>query len=156
ALPIRQAQRRRDRARRLQAHRPGARRRSRARARRARREVRAHPAAGGRVKPSVIVVDDDRAFRLLAQETLSSEGFAVRTASPLARGRAEIDRAVPDVLILDRRLPDGDGIDLLKEVHADGSSAPLVVVVTAYGDIANAVDALRAGAFDYLAKPVQP
>ncbi len=108
------------------------------------------------MKPSVLIVDDEQVFRVLAESALASEGFEVRVASNLARARQEIDRAVPDVVLLDRRLPDGDGMDLLREIRAEGQSAPLVVLVTAYADIANAVEALRAGAVDYLAKPVQP
>ncbi|MCC6746681.1 MAG: sigma-54-dependent Fis family transcriptional regulator [Deltaproteobacteria bacterium] len=104
---------------------------------------------------SVLVVDDEPVFRVMAEEALSADGFDVRTASTLARARSEVDRTAPDVVILDRRLPDGDGIDFLPVLRASGSSAPLVIVVTAYGDVENAVDALRAGAWDYLTKPVQ-
>ncbi|WP_438016248.1 sigma-54 dependent transcriptional regulator [Sorangium sp. So ce315] len=107
-------------------------------------------------KPHVLIVDDERVFTVLAEDALSAEGFEARTAPSLARAKAEIERAVPDVVILDRRLPDGDGITLLRALRAEGSAAPLVVMVTAYGDIANAVEALQAGAVDYLAKPVQP
>src|SRR5262249_49922503 len=80
--------------------------------------------------------------------------FEVRTAQSLGKARAEIDRFAPDVMILDRRLPDGDGIDFLREM-ASQEAAPLVVVVTAYGDVDNAVEALHAGAVDYLTKPIQ-
>jgi two-component system, NtrC family, response regulator AtoC len=107
------------------------------------------------VKPSVLVVDDERIFRLLAEEALASEGFEVRTAGSLARARAELDKASPDLMILDRRLPDGDGIDLLRELTASAELTALVIVVTAYGDVGNAVEALRAGAVDYLTKPLQ-
>ena len=103
----------------------------------------------------VLVVDDEQVFRMLAEEALSSEGFEVKTAGTLARARAEMEKSAPDVVILDRRLPDGDGIDFMKALRAEGPSAPLVIVVTAYGDVENAVNALRAGAWDYLAKPVQ-
>jgi len=108
------------------------------------------------LKPSVLIVDDEQVFRVLTESALVPEGFEVRVAQNLARARKEIDRAVPDVVLLDRRLPDGDGMDLLREIRNDGQSAPLVILVTAYADIANAVEALRAGAVDYLAKPVQP
>jgi two-component system response regulator AtoC len=74
------------------------------------------------MRPSVLVVDDERSFRLLAEEALSSEGFDVRTASTLARARGELDKTAPDVMILDRRLPDGDGIDLLRELAQSGQS----------------------------------
>ncbi|PYS95303.1 MAG: sigma-54-dependent Fis family transcriptional regulator, partial [Acidobacteria bacterium] len=110
---------------------------------------------------SVLVVDDEAVFRVLAEEALSSEGFEVRTAESLKKARAEFDRGAPDVVILDRRLPDGDGIDFLKALraeHAGGTadgSGPIVIVVTAYGDVENAVEALKAGAWDYLTKPVQ-
>jgi two-component system response regulator AtoC len=107
------------------------------------------------MRPSVLVVDDERSFRLLAEEALSSEGFDVRTASTLARARAELDKQAPDVMILDRRLPDGDGIDLLREFTAAGQLTSQVIVVTAYADVNNAVEALRAGAVDYLTKPLQ-
>ncbi len=104
---------------------------------------------------SVLVVDDEAVFRVLAEEALTSEGFEVRTAESLKKARAEIERATPDVVILDRRLPDGDGIDFLKTVRPDDSSATVVIVVTAYGDVENAVEALKAGASDYLTKPIQ-
>ena len=107
------------------------------------------------MRPSVLVVDDERIFRVLAEEALSSEGFDVRTASSLSRARAEIDKAAPDVMILDRRLPDGDGIDMLRELRAADQTQFLVIVVTAYGDVENAVEALQAGAVDYLTKPLQ-
>jgi two-component system response regulator AtoC len=108
------------------------------------------------VKPSVLIVDDEQVFRVLAESALAAEGFEVRSAINIARAKKEIDRAVPDVVLLDRRLPDGDGMALLREIRAEGQSAPLFILVTAYADIANAVEALRAGAVDYLAKPVQP
>ncbi len=108
------------------------------------------------MKASVLIVDDERVFRVLAEEALTSEGFEVRQAANLAKARAELGRAQPDVVVLDRRLPDGDGMDLLREERRDRPDGPLFVVVTAYGDIQNAVDAVQAGAVDYLAKPVQP
>jgi two-component system, NtrC family, response regulator AtoC len=104
---------------------------------------------------SVLVVDDERAFRVMAEEALSAEGFEVRTAASLSRARTEVDRTSPDIVVLDRRLPDGDGIEFMSALRREGQHAPLFIVVTAYGDIENAVEALRAGAWDYLAKPIQ-
>jgi two-component system response regulator AtoC len=103
---------------------------------------------------SVLIVDDEAVFRMLAEEALSAEGFEVRTAETLRQARAAIEDATPDVLVLDRRLPDGDGIDFLKSQLEMGSSATAVVVVTAYADVESAVTALKAGATDYLSKPV--
>jgi two-component system response regulator AtoC len=108
------------------------------------------------MKASVLIVDDERVFRVLAEEALTSEGFEVRQAANLAKARTELARAQPDVVVLDRRLPDGDGLDLLREERREREDGPLFVVVTAYGDIENAVDAVQAGAVDYLTKPVQP
>jgi len=103
----------------------------------------------------VLVIDDEPMFRVLAEEALSSEGFEVRTAATLRAAKEKIAAWSPDVILLDRRLPDGDGIDFLKKLRAEGPSAPIVVIVTAYGDVENAVEALRAGAWDYLTKPAQ-
>jgi two-component system, NtrC family, response regulator AtoC len=108
------------------------------------------------MKASVLIVDDERIFRVLAEEALTAEGFEVRQASNLAKARTELSRSQPDVVVLDRRLPDGDGMELLREERRSNGDGPLFVVVTAYGDIQNAVDAVQAGAVDYLAKPVQP
>ncbi len=104
---------------------------------------------------SILVIDDDKAFQLLCEEAFSNDGFEVRTAGNIARGMAAVNDATPDVVILDRRLPDGDGIDAIAPLRADGPAAPLVLIVTAYGDVESAVEALRAGAIDYLTKPVQ-
>src|SRR5437867_6533574 len=92
---------------------------------------------------------------MLAEEALASEGFEVRTADTLRKARGELNAATPDVLVIDRRLPDGDGIDFLKAVRAQEPPSTVVIVVTAYGDVENAVEALKAGASDYLTKPVQ-
>ena len=107
------------------------------------------------MKRSVLVVDDERVFRVMAEEALAREGFEVKTAATLARARAELERSTPDMIVLDRRLPDGDGLDLMQAARDAGTAAPLVIVVTAYGDVENAVQALRAGATDYLTKPIQ-
>ena len=107
------------------------------------------------MRPSILVVDDDRSFRILADTALTSEGFDVRTVASLGKARTQIDAAAPDIVILDRRLPDGDGIALLQELRENGPLAALVIVVTAYGDIDSAVSALQIGAVDYLTKPVQ-
>ncbi len=115
------------------------------------------------MNPCVLVVDDEQVFRLLAEEALASEGFEVRTAETLRKAREEFARGTPDVVVMDRRMPDGDGIDFLKALRAEAAqgrpgeetSGPIVIVVTAYGDVENAVAALKAGASDYLTKPVQ-
>jgi two-component system, NtrC family, response regulator AtoC len=108
------------------------------------------------MRATVLVVDDERVFRVMSEEALTANGFEVRTAATLSKARAELVLSTPDVIVLDRRLPDGDGLDLLtaKTIDPKGGG-PLVIVVTAYGDVENAVEALRAGAADYLTKPIQ-
>ena len=74
-------------------------------------------------------------------------------ARSLHEAREAVERAAPELVVLDRRLPDGDGLDYLPELKAQLPGTP-VVMVTAHGDIQSAVDAIRAGAADYVAKPV--
>jgi two-component system response regulator AtoC len=108
------------------------------------------------MRASVLVVDDERVFRVMSEEALTAKGFDVRTAATLAKARSELERSTPDVILLDRRLPDGDGLELLGRATSDHrGGGPYVIVVTAYGDVENAVEALRAGAADYLTKPIQ-
>jgi DNA-binding NtrC family response regulator len=107
------------------------------------------------MRATVLVVDDERVFRVMSEEALTAKGYDVRTAATLAKARAELEKSTPDVIILDRRLPDGDGIELLTAITSDPRGSPYVIVVTAYGDVENAVEALRAGAADYLTKPIQ-
>jgi two-component system response regulator AtoC len=107
------------------------------------------------MKARVLVVDDERIFRVMAEEALGSEGFDVRAVGSLAGARRELQRSAPDLMILDRRLPDGDGLDFLKSLSAEGLTSTLVVMVTAYADVPSVVDALQAGAVDYLTKPLQ-
>jgi two-component system, NtrC family, response regulator AtoC len=103
---------------------------------------------------SLLFVDDDRAFSSLAAAALQREGFTVTLARSLHEARAALARLPPGLVVLDRRLPDGDGLAFLPELKAQAPGAA-VLMVTAHGDIASAVDAVRAGAADYLAKPVE-
>ena len=102
---------------------------------------------------SILLVDDDRGFSSLAQAALAREGHPVVLARSLHEAREAVERAAPELVVLDRRLPDGDGLDYLPELKAQLPGTP-VVMVTAHGDIQSAVDAIRAGASDYVAKPV--
>jgi two-component system, NtrC family, response regulator AtoC len=103
---------------------------------------------------SILLVDDDRSFGAMAATALRREGFAVTVARSLHEARQEAAREAPGLVILDRRLPDGDGMAYLPELRAGLPGVP-VVVVTANNEIASAVDAMRAGATDYLVKPVE-
>ncbi|NTX08491.1 MULTISPECIES: sigma-54 dependent transcriptional regulator [Myxococcus] len=102
----------------------------------------------------LLLVDDDRTFASLAATVLRHEGFRVTLAHSLHDARAALARQAPEVVVLDRRLPDGDGIHLLPELRAQFPDTA-VMMVTAHGDIASAVDAIKQGARDYLSKPVE-
>jgi len=103
---------------------------------------------------TVLLVDDDRGFSNVAAAALGREGFEVALARSLHEARAHLAKAACDLVILDRRLPDGDGLDFLPELKTQVPNA-VVLLVTAHADIAGAVDAMRAGAADYLVKPVE-
>jgi two-component system, NtrC family, response regulator AtoC len=103
---------------------------------------------------TILLIDDDRAFSGMAAAALQREGFPVTVARSLHEARKSIEKSAADLVILDRRLPDGDGLSLLAELKSQLPDA-VVIMVTAYGDIASAVDAIRAGAADYLTKPVE-
>ena len=104
----------------------------------------------------ILVVDDERTFRMVAQAALAAEGFEVRTAGSGGEGLDTARAFEPDVVVLDRNLPDADGLSVLERLRAAGAdAAPLVVMATAYGEVENAVQALKLGAFDYLTKPIQ-
>ena len=107
------------------------------------------------MKPTVLVVDDEKSFRLVAEEALSREGYAVRTAATGAQGLAAFLADEPDIIILDRNLPDVDGVELLEKFRHEATGDPLVIMATAYADVESAVTALKLGATDYLTKPLQ-
>src|SRR5215470_2405152 len=110
------------------------------------------------MRPTVLVVDDEKTFRVVAEEALASEGFDVHTAPSGEAGLRAWRNEPQDIVILDRNLPDTDGIkvleDILRESRERGVDS-LVVIATAYADVTSAVAALKLGAFDYLAKPLQ-
>ncbi|MFZ5446373.1 MAG: sigma-54-dependent transcriptional regulator [Myxococcota bacterium] len=103
---------------------------------------------------NTLLVDDDRAFSAVAAATLQREGLPVTVAHSLHEARVQLAQRGFDLIILDRRLPDGDGLQALPEVKAAQPGA-VVVMVTAHGDISSAVEAIRLGATDYLAKPIE-
>jgi len=102
---------------------------------------------------SILVVDDEDVFARAVATCLVRAGNTCVVATSLAMAREQI-KDPPDLVILDMRLPDGDGLDLLPDIIGAGDAAPPVIVVTAYGDIGQAVDAMKLGAADYLRKPL--
>lgn len=105
--------------------------------------------------PAVLVVDDEADLRELFALTLVRLGLDVDGAESLAAARALLERSRYALVLTDMRLPDGTGLDLVRDVsQGKWREAPPIAVITAYGSAENAVAALKAGAFDYLTKPV--
>ncbi len=101
----------------------------------------------------ILVVDDEPDLRTLYELTLLREGYRVDVAECVADAWSELQARRYDVLITDMRLPDGMGIELIQRLRAQ-QRGERSVVITAYGSAENAVESLKAGAFDYLTKPV--
>lgn len=97
------------------------------------------------------VVDDDPSVRFVVERALDRAGHSVRGFASLAPARQALQEERPELLITDIRLDDGNGLELLNALPDQG--APPVIVMTAYGNLDNAVAAYRGGAFEYLAKP---
>jgi two-component system response regulator PilR (NtrC family) len=105
------------------------------------------------VAPRILVVDDEADLRELLEMTLLRMGLDVDSAATLQEAHAFLARSEYALVLTDMRLPDGLGLELVRAVCAGGKSIP-IAVVTAFGSADNAVVALKAGAFDYLSKPV--
>jgi two-component system response regulator PilR (NtrC family) len=103
--------------------------------------------------PRILVVDDEADLRELVEITLVKMGLDVDSADCLAAARARLATTEYALILTDMRLPDGLGIELVREVTAEYKNMP-IAVITAFGSADNAVVALKAGAFDYLTKPV--
>jgi two-component system response regulator PilR (NtrC family) len=103
--------------------------------------------------PSLLVVDDEPDLRTLYELTLLREGYDVETAGSVEDAWQRLAERSYNVVITDMRLPDGNGLDLLRRLEA-ANRGEKTIVITAYGSAENAVEALKAGAFDYLTKPV--
>ena len=103
----------------------------------------------------LLLVDDDAPFRQRLQLTLERRGFAVTGAGSLAEARRYASSLKPSHAVVDMRLDDGNGLDLVAELRALRPDIK-IVVLTGYGNLATAVAAVKAGAVDYLAKPADP
>jgi two-component system response regulator PilR (NtrC family) len=101
----------------------------------------------------ILVVDDEPDLRELYELTLMRQGYRIHTAGSVAAAREAIAQRSFDAVISDMRLPDGLGLDVLAELQKRGRQER-AIVITAYGSAENAVEALKAGAFDYISKPV--
>lgn len=100
----------------------------------------------------ILIVDDEEIISESLAEYLGGKGYNVRTADNLASAKKLLEENFYDILLLDLKLPDGLGTDLLKEL-SKMEDKPIVIVMTAYGTVENAVTAMKLGAYDFIQKP---
>jgi two-component system response regulator PilR (NtrC family) len=104
-------------------------------------------------QPHVLIVDDEADLRELVEITLSRMGIRSTAAANVAEARTRLGEHPFDLCITDMRLPDGNGIGLVQHIQQHHPQLP-VAVLTAYGNAQAAVESLKAGAFDFVSKPV--
>lgn len=104
---------------------------------------------------SILIVEDDITYAMMLKTWLGKQGFQMASASSIARAQKYIETESVDLILSDLRLPDRDGTDLLKWLGEKKLPIPLIIM-TGYADIQSAVQAMKLGACDYIAKPVNP
>ena len=110
----------------------------------------ASPASGpGQV---LLIVDDDKAFLQRLARAMEKRGFVTETAESVAEARAKVEASEPDFAVVDMRLEDGNGLDVIEILRSRRPEAR-AIILTGYGNIATAVTAVKLGAIDYLSKP---
>jgi two-component system response regulator RegA len=106
----------------------------------------------GHTDRSLLIVEDDKPFLERLARAMESRGFAVTSCDSVAEGLAQIGRAAPAFAVVDLRLGDGNGLDVVSALKRKRPDAR-AIILTGYGNIATAVTAVKMGAVDYLAKP---
>lgn len=101
---------------------------------------------------TLLIVDDDKPFLNRLSKAMTLRGFKVTTAETVAEGLAAVRSAAPAFAVIDMRLADGNGLDVISDLKARRPDAR-GIILTGYGNISSAVIAIKLGAFDYLAKP---
>lgn len=104
-------------------------------------------------RAKVLLIDDDESLRLVMRVQLEDAGYEVRCAATAAEGVSSLEDWLPDIVLTDLRLPDEDGLWLLRRVKKEYPEV-VVLIFTAFGTIESAVEAMKLGAYDYLTKPV--
>ena len=107
------------------------------------------------MKKRILIVDDEYNVRLGYRLTLEAEGFEVAEANGAAEALAALADDLFDLIILDMRMPEMDGLDLLAKMRTEHVATP-TIIITAYGDVPHAVRAMKLGAIDFLQKPLIP
>lgn len=102
----------------------------------------------------ILVVEDELVFAKAVNKRLTKEGFRVSASIDLASAEAELKQDLPALMLLDMRLPDGSGLEFLAQAREDFGAELPVIVMTAFGDVEDAVTAMKLDAADYLKKPI--
>ncbi|RZL50536.1 MAG: sigma-54-dependent Fis family transcriptional regulator [Pedobacter sp.] len=105
--------------------------------------------------PQILIVEDDTTFAQIIEGFLSKNSYAVETAADLNEAFKLVDKQDYELLLIDYRLPDGTGLDLLKHVRDKGLTVP-IIIMTSFNDVRTAVKSIQLGAFDYITKPINP
>src|SRR5215469_11053460 len=105
--------------------------------------------------PRVMVVEDDESLRRVIQAQITGMGLKVSVAGSVDEALEQLQANSHDLVLTDLQLPGRSGLDLLKIVHGEYPETT-VILMTGYGSVPNAVEAMKAGAYDYLTKPLHP
>jgi two-component system response regulator HydG len=111
--------------------------------------------SGNTPRAQILVVDDDKTMRDACHQILSRQGFQVEQAASARQGLGLLERSSFDVILLDLVMPDMDGLETLKKIKSVDNDCE-VIIITGYGSIPTAVEAMKAGAFHFLSKPFAP
>jgi two-component system response regulator RegA len=115
--------------------------------------TRTGPAGAVAGERSLLIVEDDKSFVQRLARAMEARGFVVTTAESVADGLLQVEKAAPAFAVVDMRLGDGNGLDVISAMKRRRPEAR-AIILTGYGNIATAVNAVKLGAVDYLAKPV--
>ncbi len=105
-------------------------------------------------KADVLIVDDQDSIRHFVSRALEDDGYQVRTTATVGEAREAVEARMPEIVLLDLKLPDGTGLDLLREIKR-AQPEVVVILMTAFGDVETAVEAMGGGAFWFVKKPFQ-
>ena len=104
------------------------------------------------IERTLLIVEDDKSFLQRLARAMEARGFEVRTAESVSDGLQEVERSAPAFAVVDMRLGDGNGLDVIVALKVRRPEAR-AIILTGYGNIATAVNAVKIGAVDYLSKP---
>jgi len=103
----------------------------------------------------ILIADDEPSNAKILGEELTDRGYTVETANNGSGTLKKVESSPPDLIILDYMMPDLSGLDVLKELRKRGNDTP-VIMITAYGSIERAVEAMKEGAYDFITRPFEP